>query len=285
MSNLKSRILVGSAYVVLTIACLLFDIGSGILYLGMVQLLCLNEFYRLTVSNYSIKKVLLDLLVGCLVMVLVYGNQDDVISLGRHNYLIIPSILVYLISTLYNKSDSWISDITASGFGWIYISASFGLFLRLSNVVLPGDKFSLLPYNGRLLLSVFILVWVYDTFAYLTGKRFGKTKLAPQISPKKTVEGLLGGMVFTMGASLLLSNWFKGIGMEHLMILGAICAIVGTAGDLFESRLKRSLGIKDSGNALGGHGGFLDRMDSILFAGPASYFYFVYVVLEHPILW
>ena len=100
----------------------------------------------------------------------------------------------------------------------------------------------------------FILIWANDSFAYLVGRKFGKTKLAPILSPKKSVEGFIGGVVFSVLFAIVLHYFFPFIDLIHYVALAFICSVIGTMGDLFESKIKRHLGIKDSGTALGGHG-------------------------------
>jgi phosphatidate cytidylyltransferase len=130
------------------------------------------------------------------------------------------------------------------------------------------------------LLALFFMVWTNDTFALLTGHYFGHTKLAPLISPAKTWEGFFGGLVFTVIAALVftivLPNIFYrplGVPWYHAVILGILVAIASTVGDLAESLLKRGTGVKDSGTIVPGHGGILDRMDSLLFAVLVVFFY------------
>jgi len=134
-------------------------------------------------------------------------------------------------------------------------------------------------YNPYILIGSFILIWTNDTFAYIVGKTMGKRKLFERISPKKTIEGFLGGMFFTIIAAYILSNFTTFITpLFHspLVWMGAaiILVVFGTLGDLVESKLKRNAGVKDSGNIMPGHGGILDRLDSIIFAIPFLFLYY-----------
>lgn len=130
------------------------------------------------------------------------------------------------------------------------------------------------------LLALFFMVWANDTFALLTGHYFGRTKLSPLISPAKTWEGFFGGLVFTVIAALVFtillpSVFYQSLGVAwyHAVILGILVAVASTIGDLAESLLKRGTGVKDSGTIVPGHGGLLDRMDSLLFAVLVVFFY------------
>ena len=129
----------------------------------------------------------------------------------------------------------------------------------------------LLPYEGFQILLVFILIWANDSFAYLVGRKFGKTKLFERISPKKTWEGSIGGVFFGLLLGYLNSQIFDGLDTPTWMAIAVIVVIFGSLGDLVESLFKRSLGIKDSGKILPGHGGVLDRFDGIFISAPMVY--------------
>ncbi len=126
---------------------------------------------------------------------------------------------------------------------------------------------------------IFLLVWATDIFAYLIGRRFGQHLLAPKVSPKKTLEGALGGLIGCILVGLIFWYWRGGVALWHIIVLSLIVGLGGQVGDLFESALKRSAGIKDSGSLIPGHGGILDRSDSLIFVLPLVYYYIVNVVL------
>ena len=130
--------------------------------------------------------------------------------------------------------------------------------------------------GAHLILLVFGLLWVNDIFAYLTGSLLGKHKLFPRISPGKSIEGSLGGMVFTVIAVVLLCRYASWISVPAAVGMAVIAVVFGTLGDLCESMLKRQAGVKDSGRLIPGHGGILDRFDSVMFSVP---FIFVYLLL------
>ena len=125
-----------------------------------------------------------------------------------------------------------------------------------------------------MLLFIFSVIWWGDIAAYYVGKYLGKHSLAPRVSPGKTVEGSLGGLAGNLAGGLAAWAWFfQEISLTHCLIVIVICGIIGQFGDLAESILKRSAGVKDSGSLIPGHGGLLDRIDSLMFAAPAFYFY------------
>lgn len=132
-------------------------------------------------------------------------------------------------------------------------------------------------YNPEIIMGVFIIIWCADTFAYLVGRAIGKHKLAPTISPGKTIEGFIGGIAFSVLAGYILGFYFTSIPQHHWLVLAGCIAVVGTLGDLYESSLKRKAGMKDSGNIIPGHGGVLDRLDSFLFAATFTYFYLLFI--------
>jgi len=143
--------------------------------------------------------------------------------------------------------------------------------------IISGFVFlSLIPGKGpdfspEILISVFLLVWANDTFAYLIGKGFGKRKLKESISPKKTVEGFLGGIIGTLIVSFFIYKYSGLYSIPIWFLLAILIAVLGTIGDLIQSKFKRKAGVKDSGKLMPGHGGLYDRLDSIIFASPFIY--------------
>ena len=152
----------------------------------------------------------------------------------------------------------------------VYLALPFGFALGL-------PKFSTLEPEKTFTLEVFmlfVLIWSSDTFAYLTGKFFGKHKMAPKISPKKTWEGFAGGVVLTLVLGFFVEQYFPEL-RGNWMIVGLLVSIFAPLGDLVESQLKRSFAVKDSGNIIPGHGGVLDRLDSFIICAPVVYLYFI----------
>ncbi len=136
-------------------------------------------------------------------------------------------------------------------------------------------------YNPKIILGLFILIWTNDTFAYLVGKSMGKHKLFERVSPKKTIEGFLGGMLFAAFAGFLISKLyiqptpeFSNKSILIWTIIAIIVSIFGTIGDLIESKFKRIAGVKDSGSIMPGHGGILDRLDSVIFVAPIIFLFY-----------
>ena len=161
-------------------------------------------------------------------------------------------------------------SIAYSMLGLLYISLPLAFMIELRN-----HNFNHLPYEGLQLtipLLIIFSLWINDTMAYIVGSLIGKTQLTP-VSPKKTWEGTLGGILLTIITISLLAHFTERISVVHAAVMSAIAAVTGTFGDLFESKLKRMAGVKDSGQLMPGHGGFLDRFDSLLFAAVFAWFY------------
>jgi phosphatidate cytidylyltransferase len=154
--------------------------------------------------------------------------------------------------------------------GTTYVGMLSGSLIRLRNDF---------PEGSKLIYFLLLVVWLGDSGAYYVGKTFGKHKLSPRISPKKTVEGLMGGVAASvMTAVIIHYTFFEKFPLHHAIIAGTILSISGVIGDLAESMWKRSADVKDSGTLLPGHGGFLDRFDSILFTAPILYCYWTLIV-------
>lgn len=179
---------------------------------------------------------------------------------------IFPVVFLWSILELWRKKEQPLVNIAISLFGFIYVCVPFIIAIAI-NV----DDINDFPR----LVGMFVLIWTNDTFAFLSGKFFGKTKLFERISPKKTWEGTIGGSIFTLLMAVALSLLFD---QEHLFfwIVSALILIpTAILGDLLESLFKRSLNIKDSGNIMPGHGGILDRFDAALFALPFFYMWLI----------
>ena len=160
--------------------------------------------------------------------------------------------------------------------GLLYISLSWGLAMSLYKEISihVHDSYFVMPSRSNMILMIILSIWINDTMAYITGSMIGKTPLS-KISPKKTWEGTIGGIILSVVAVGLITfyGFNSGSATVYIMLLAAIVCVVGTFGDLLESKLKRMAGVKDSGNIMPGHGGFLDRFDSLLLAIPAAWLY------------
>lgn len=194
------------------------------------------------------------------------------------NEILIPYLflIIYLfVSELYLKKKNPVHNWAYAMMSQIYIALPFALLNVLAYHTSSDGSIS--EYNPILPLSIFIFNWVNDTGAYCTGMLFGKHRLFERISPKKSWEGSIGGSVFSIIAAIAMAHFFPFMSTATWIGLGLTVVIFGTWGDLTESLLKRTLGIKDSGNILPGHGGMLDRFDSTILAVPAAVVY-LYII-------
>jgi phosphatidate cytidylyltransferase len=185
--------------------------------------------------------------------------------------LLLPAFAGIFIVELFRNKPNPFQNVAITILGLIYIAIPFAL---LSFLVYPN--YITLKYNPEILIGYFVLIWTSDTGAYLTGMTFGKHPLFKRISPKKSWEGFIGGTVLTIGMSFLVSHFSHEINLYIWIGVALIIAIFGVLGDLVESMLKRSLDVKDSGNFLPGHGGILDRFDSLIISSP---FVFTFIQL------
>ncbi|MCX5723165.1 MAG: phosphatidate cytidylyltransferase [Nitrospirae bacterium] len=253
-------------YTVLILAPLLYAVIRylpPLVFSGVVVLagaLALFEFYRLCFHDRS-QPWLIGIGLAGFAAVIFGTHRPD---------LIVPSLLVTLIAIisvpLFSRAplEQSLRDGAMTLFGVLYLGLTLG----------PLSMTRLLPHGEWLIFFLLLVTWAADTGAYYVGTLYGRHRLAPMISPKKTYEGLVGGLIASIIAAYAVRWWFlpELSGLDCL-VLGSLLAITGLWGDLTESVMKRSAGIKDSGGILPGHGGMLDRLDSLLFTAPAFYYY------------
>jgi phosphatidate cytidylyltransferase len=190
---------------------------------------------------------------------------------GREIFFPYLLYLMYVfISELYGKSANPINNWAYVILAHVYCAGTFSLLNLI--IFSPGNGGDII-YNPLFVLSLFVFVWLNDTGAYLVGSTMGKRRLFERISPKKSWEGFWGGVVVALASSQLFAYYVPDISWYNWLGLSAVVVVFATWGDLTESLLKRTLAIKDSGHVIPGHGGMLDRFDSILLAIPAMYIY------------
>lgn len=189
---------------------------------------------------------------------------------------VIPVISLIMILELYRKQERPFDSLAHTFFSILYTAVPFSMFPFSAfshsgmNPILVRDG---IAFSPGIVIGFFLLLWANDTGAYLVGVSIGKHRLMERISPKKSWEGFFGGLFIAMAAAWLLSGWLGVVDRMGWMIISIIVTVAGTFGDLAESMLKRSLGVKDSGTIMPGHGGFLDRFDSAVIAFPLVYLY------------
>lgn len=276
LKNLITRSITGILYVAILVTCFLQAFNMVIVF-ALITGLATWEFTGL-VNGYKHVNVnrLITTVAGVYFFLAVAGVNSGAI---QTNAVFVPYLLtiIYLfISGLYTKSSDSVNDWAYTMLSQMYIA----LPLSTINVIAFRQAADGLNYYYYLLpLSIFIFLWTNDTGAYCTGSLFGKHKLFPRISPAKSWEGSIGGGILVLIVVSIMyyiesqGENLSGLNLIEWLGLGLVVVVFGTLGDLVESLLKRTLGIKDSGNILPGHGGILDRFDSSLMAIPASVVY------------
>jgi len=284
--NFRTRALTSLFFVAVMLFGLLWNIWSFFILFSIIHFGCWYEYQKLLAkidSAYaeisSFQKYGVMIAGWCIMMYCARpGFAGDVGNAGLHNAGLYGGLLFLFIlpvaEILYTRK-TYLRNMGYSMLGLIYISLSLGMLLNLRTYY-PGT--ALETVNKLLVLAIILSLWVNDTMAYLVGSLIGKTPLSA-ISPKKTWEGTIGGFIFAVLAmgtvGYFLSSGFEMQAVSQWMIVAALAAIAGTIGDLLQSKLKRLADVKDSGHILPGHGGFLDRFDSLLFATPFIWLYIV----------
>lgn len=270
MSEFLKRTLSGAIYVILLLAGTLIHPLVFALAFGTLMIFSLFEYFKLIEkSGFSPLKIS-----GTVATVLLFIASVGVVYqiIPKQFILIfIPLILVLLSLGIFKSSENSFQNNILTLFGVIYIGFPFSLSVFLVHPGFPTNA----GFYPWILCGVFFIIWINDSMAYLGGSLVGKHKLAGKISPQKTWEGFISGAVFAIVMGLINAVLFQSPGMFTWLIIAVITVVFGTLGDLFQSSLKRAFNVKDSGNILPGHGGFLDRLDSLLFAIPAVYFWLV----------
>ena len=270
MNNFTRRTLTALFFVVVMIGSIVLGQTVFSVLLFIITILSLNEFVGIVSTEKNQPALLPTVVAGGGVYALFSANAMSLLS-AEWLFLIAPMFFLIIVIELWRNKPFPFINIATSLLGIVYIAVPFGLMMYFFNpVILSGIK------HYGVVLGFLVILWLNDTGAYLVGSMIGKHKLFERISPGKTWEGSVGGAFFAMFTAYGLSFVFIQLGVGQWMVLAAITVVFGTLGDLAESMLKRSLGIKDSGNILPGHGGMLDRFDAVLLSAP---FVFVYLAL------
>lgn len=279
-NNFIQRAITGIIFVGVLIGCILGGPISFTLLFALITALTIHEFGVIISKqpDVEINKPIC-MLAG---VFLFFGFAYLEVMPGQTEILIpyLFLIIYLLVSELYLKKKNPLNNWAYAMMSQIYIALSFAMLnvLAYHSIGNEGELSNYqVQYNPILPLSIFIFTWINDTGAYCTGMLFGKHRLFERISPKKSWEGSIGGGVFSIIAAIVMAHYFPFMPISIWIGLALTVVIFGTLGDLTESLLKRTIGIKDSGNILPGHGGMLDRFDSTLMAVPAAVVY-LYII-------
>ncbi len=278
MINVIKRIISGAVYIALIVGAILLLDNSPVMYLLVFPLLIvlgIGEMVSMAKDDATQSWLvnIIDMLGGVGLFVAFYLHYEGATIQSRAMWLL--PIAVYLllrtIVQLYRPQQNAVHSLERSFFALGYIALPMSLLNCIMSITAP-----------RLLLGMFIFIWLYDTGAYCVGMLLGKHRLFERISPKKSWEGVIGGIAAcVLGAfatHYYLDEFFQVPDLGTWVGLSVIVAVFATFGDLVESLIKRTVGVKDSGNILPGHGGILDRIDSLLLVAPAVLIYLLFIV-------
>jgi phosphatidate cytidylyltransferase len=268
MSNFWQRTLFGAIFISILIGAILYDAISFRVIFLLIAVSALDEFYKIVSTEKSKPNKLAGRIIGILTYILLSTIAFG--SLSSKFITLIPVLLLVIpIAELYRNKEQPIVNISLTWFGIFYTILPFALLNFIAT--------QKIHYNPEIILGYFILQWSSDTFAYLVGMTMGKRRLFERISPKKSWEGFIGGGLLTLIAGFVISHYFHSLTALNWIVIAFIIVITGTLGDLVESLLKRTYQLKDSGNIIPGHGGILDRFDSLLLAIPFIWLYLNFI--------
>lgn len=264
MNETLTRTISGAVYIAILISCSLYP-NSFLLLFGLFMVIAVFEFSRMCQLNTALS-ISIGILLYTLFSPLWVTRQIQWALLGL-TLLVSIRLLVWLFSTKPTylfKSDKYVYLI-----GYVITPL----------IIISWIPFTTSGFKPWHFISICILIWTNDTFAYLTGKTFGKHKLLERISPKKTIEGFIGGWIMAVIFAIPVAIYINEEPIFKWMIIATICSFLGTLGDLVESKFKRFANIKDSGRIMPGHGGILDRLDSIIFVAPFVFLF--HQIIQH----
>ena len=276
MSRLLQRAITAVIFVVIMLAGLYYSENSFLALFGLITVASLWEFYTIILKNDTydlLRKINGVIIGGTPFLVAAYyhlGKFEDGSGFFKICILVfLPILFLPFIIELFTKSKHPFANLGYLFLGLIYIGIPF----TLAQFIAINDG----NYYPNIILGLLLLTWANDTGAYLIGSQIGKTPLFPRISPNKTWEGSMGGVTITFLIDWLLSVYMTELSLVNWLILAILVSIFASVGDLIESMLKRSLGVKDSGNIMPGHGGFLDRFDAFIFLLPFASSYLLLI--------
>ena len=265
MKELSTRAISGAIYISLLILSIYWQYLLVALFF-VFGLICMAEFKKLIQLKSKAPYIVFTLMyAGFSLWAIVPGLDAGFNEAIKILQVLTIFVQLFLIKDLFSEKTIPLFESKRYILTTFYLASAFVFLILIAN----NDK----TFTPMLLLGVFVLIWINDTGAYFVGKNFGKQKLFPSVSPKKTVEGFMGGLFFACLASYFIATFTDTLDFTNWLILSIIASVFGTLGDLIESKFKRQAGVKDSGVIMPGHGGLLDRLDSIIFAAPFFYLF------------
>ncbi|TDE30376.1 phosphatidate cytidylyltransferase [Flavobacterium ranwuense] len=289
MNETLKRAISGAIYIILLLASILYSTESFFILFGIFLIITVYEFCNL-IQIHKVFPILFGTALYSIVTLVSHYNQittdtinqifntdlEIAVNIQKLDVVLLVVALVVSIKCILFLFYDNIQKISTSS-KYLYLLG----YIILPFVFITKISFGISDYNPKIIIGLFILIWTNDTFAYIVGKSMGRTKLFEKISPKKTIEGFIGGIIFAVLAGYLISKYYIKANPEFsdrsILIWTSIAVIVGiagTIGDLIESKFKRIAGVKDSGNIMPGHGGILDRLDSVIFVAPIIFLFY-----------
>jgi len=267
MNETLTRSLSGLVYITILISAIFFS-NDGFLFAGLMFLFagisCWEFNNLLKINNF---RTYFQLVIIAYITYLALVGETYISNTVFLILAITTSIThLYLTNNLFKLKKVSERSILKQQLPLLYVLIPFTLLTLIPSIVED-------TYNPYIIFGILIIIWSNDTFAYLVGKNFGERKLFEKVSPKKTIEGFIGGLAFGVMAALIIAYTTSSLSILHWIVLSIIISIFGTIGDLVASKFKREANIKDSSNLIPGHGGFLDRLDSLIFVSSFVYLY------------
>ncbi len=270
LNNFVSRSITGILFVAFIVGSIILNkyIFSSLFFI--ITILGLLEFYKLAEKDNIKPQKLTGIIISCVLYISNLLLSENLIE-NKIFLINIPLLFLIFVAELYRKEKNPFTNIAYTLLGIIYVALPLSLLNYFFN-----PKFIAGDTHINIILGFFLLVWINDTAAYIFGSKFGKHKLFERISPKKTWEGFISGIIISFILTYIISLYFLEFCLIQWLIIDFIIIVAGIFGDLTESLFKRERNCKDSGKILPGHGGILDRFDSVLLATP---FVFAYIML------
>jgi len=289
MNETVKRALSGTLYIVLLLASILYSTESFLVLFGVFLVITLYEFCNLIHVKKPFPLIFGLLIYTGIILLSNYRSESEAFltetfqrefsltfDLQTLNLVLLAITIVVAIKCILFLFYDSIQSVSISS-KYLYLLG----YIILPFIFITKISFGVKEYNPKIIIGLFILIWTNDTFAYIVGKSIGKHKLFERISPKKTIEGFIGGIVFAIFAGFLISKFLiqanPKFSQKSILIwcsIALIVGIMGTIGDLIESKFKRIAGVKDSGKIMPGHGGILDRLDSVIFVAPFVFLFY-----------
>lgn len=262
MSNLQQRVIAALVAVPVLLFCVLYSDYTFLALFLLIGIMAQLEFYKLVGSfGGNLPLTFYGTFCGVVLHLLTFFIEKG--DIAYQNYYILSPLLtlIFFIKLYKAKDEKPFKNIAYTFLGIIYVALPFALLTVLAFI---KDE----QYDPNIVLGCLFLLWASDSGAYFAGTYFGKTKLFERVSPKKSWEGSLGGLIAAMGVAFIISQYYTNYAPWQWFSIGFIIVVAGTYGDLVESLFKRSMNIKDSADTIPGHGGFLDRFDGLLLSIP-----------------